>query len=267
MPTLKLYVFHYEGPEPQRMLEQAIATIFPDGAPAGANVTTIVDQGEPVDEPTDLEPLDEPTELAPPDPPTATAPPATRGKIAEQRAAAVAWLKANGPASRADVGRACGIAKGSVPFAFRHPLFTITDEGLLWLADQPEPPKTSNASPPPRVALPPVARPVKPAAAESEERPLARPVIVPPRRGPGRRAQPREEPSGESMPGLVVEYGAVALCRDAISAELVVMEPQRADMLARRTKFSEAIVAEALKCNRFRKTTGGYALAAAKADA
>ena len=268
MPTLKLYVFHYDGPEPAKMLEQAMATIFPGGVPQNANVTTVVDQEDPVDEPTDLEPLDEPTTVEPPSTPCATPElPAQElpahvakplGVIAAARQQAIEYLRQRGPTSRAEVGRAVGLAKGSIPFAFRHPAFVVTDAGLLWLADAPEP-----APPAKRVTLPPVERQAPPASnsPSASPPPLARPVIVPPRRGPGRPPKAQPEPGGgTSIDELTADRGAVALCRDAIAAELVVMEPQAAEMLARRTKFSGVIVAEALRCDRFRKTSGGYAL-------
>lgn len=62
MPKLKLYIFDYEGPEPAKMLEEALGTVFPAGLPAGATVVT----AGPVEEPTDIEPLDEPTAVEEP---------------------------------------------------------------------------------------------------------------------------------------------------------------------------------------------------------
>lgn len=242
MPKLKFILIQVEGDNAADHLRDAIAAAFPDGIPAGCFTATAAEEtaeADEVDDPTELEPLDEPTELADEAPVATRELPtqdhAPRGSvIAAGRERAIEYLRRHGPRSRAEVGAAVGIAKGSIPFAFKHRSFVVTAAGLLWLAGEPEPGERRSIPLPPPV----------------------RPVIVPPR--PERYVpSPRQKVSLEEM---IVDAGAVGLCRDAIAAEFTVMEPQTIAMLVRRTKFSEAIVREALASDRFRKTTGGYAL-------
>lgn len=282
MPTLKLYVFEYTGPEPAKMLEQALAAVFPHGLPEGPGAAAVAceevsepsgtDTSDPVEEPTDLEPLDDPT-VEEIEAPCATAelhaqelpaqqPAGRGGKIADARRRAIEWLRENGPAPRAEVGRECGVAKGSVPFAFHHPTFTITDEGLLWIAGEPEPVSSTPAMLVESRRELPTDPPEKLPVETAPMRTVA-PVKEAPKRGPGRPPKVREE-ENSPIDGLTIDRGPVALCQDAIAAELVVDEPLSMTALACRTKFRLEIVAAALKSDRFRKSHSGYWLAAAK---
>lgn len=242
MQKLKLYIIDYEGPDPAKMLEEALGTIFPAGLPAGA---AVVVANEPVEEPTDLEPVDEPTAIEEP-PPVASPPPPppeprrhTGGRIVsrEELERTVAVLNA----CDANRKRAKGELGISLNALYRR-LDLAKEAGL----DVPAPVR---GNPKHREG-----RQVE-ESCTSEERPA---VIVPPRPRRGRPPSRAQEPG--SIADMVSDRGPVAAAVDAIASELIVMEPQSPAMLAKRTSFRPAIVAEALRDDRFRKTTGGYAL-------
>ncbi len=263
MPKLKLYVFEYEGPNPSSMLKEALTMIFPDGMPAGATAiaTEEIDDetrawGEIAaasrdsmdDDATDLEPLDEPTEEEPPPKPPAQelpeAPPAAEPpRHTGGRTVSHEELERTVEAVRAcDSNRKRAKDKLGISLNALYRRLELAKEAGL---DVPPPVKGNPNHRAPRPAVVPV-----------EER---QPVIVPPRPRRGRPPSRAQQPG--SIAEMVVDRGAVAACEDAIACEFVVREPQSTDMLVRRTKFKESIVREALKSNRFRKTSGGYALA------
>lgn len=246
MPKLKLYIFDYEGPEPAKMLEEALGTIFPAGLPAGATVVT----AEPVEEPTEIEPLDEPTAVEEPatctaaevpaqGPPAQGARPHTgvrRVPLAELERTVAAIESRNG--NRRHACKELGITKTAL---YRR-LELAKEAGL----DVPPP---IRGNPKHREGRDPAA-PKIPA------------VIAPPRPRRGRPPSRAQEPG--SIAKMVVDRGPVAAAVDAIASELIVMEPQTPAMLSKRTKFAPGIIAEALRDDRFRKTGGGYALAPLK---
>lgn len=238
MPKLKLYIFDYEGPEPAKMLEEALGTIFPAGLPAGATVVT----AEPVEEPTDIEPLDEPTAVEEPTSTPAPAPeprPHTGG-----RTVPIEELQRTVDAVRAaDSNRKRAKALLGISLNALYRRLELAKEAGLDV-------------PPPILGNPKHREGRDPAA------PKVPAVIVPPRPRRGRPPSRAQEPG--SIAEMVVDRGPVAAAVDAIASELIVMEPQTPAMLAKRTSFRDEIVAEALRDDRFRKTGGGYALAPLK---
>lgn len=227
MPKLTLYVFDYEGPEPAAMLAQVIDSIFAQAPPTD------------VDEPTDLEPLDEPTAVEEAAPPSAAEPPRhTGGRIVSREE-----LERTVEAVRAcDSNRKRAKEKLGISLNALYRRLELAKEAGL---DVPPPVKGN-----------PNHRKNRPSVVPLEDR---QPVIVPPRPRRGRPPSRAQQPG--SIAEMVIDRGAVAACEDAIACEFVVREPQSTDMLVRRTKFKESIVREALKSDRFRKTSGGYALA------
>lgn len=192
------------------------------------------------DEPTDLEPLDEPTKT---EKPPALEPPRHTGGRTVSREELERTVEAV-RACNSNRKRAKDLLGISLNALYRR-LDLAKEAGL----DVPAP-----------ILGNPKHRERRPQVAESATSEESRPVIVPPRPRRGRPPKPRGKEPG-TIAEMVTDRGPVAACEDAIASEFVVMEPQPFELLVRRTKFSEPIVREALKSDRFRKTSGGYALA------
>lgn len=100
------------------------------------------------------------------------------------RDAAVEWLKANGPANRSTVAKACSIPSGSTTAVFRHELFVELIDQRIGLAGVHEDEPLSPVDPDePIVELVEVSKPPKP-----EPAPVSRPVLD---------STPRESPVEE----------------------------------------------------------------------